>query len=287
MRHTLLALLLAATFGQASAACPVTELKAAAGADWKVADDGVRQALAVASLDCLADPDPLLRDTLAFSALQAWMRGGQLQMATVQTVRLTLLPRLTAPDGAGFGRPFAALVLAEVARIDRLQPYLTPAQRAELVEAAANYLAGVRDYRGFDAREGWRHGVAHGADLMLQLSLNAALQPAALQRLLGAIGQQVAPAGEHFYHYGEGERLMAPVYYLARRADIGCGEWERWLAAVSAGDSSSQSQATLARRHNLKGFLQPLALQLEQGQDPNARACLLPLVRRTLLQLSQ
>jgi hypothetical protein len=285
MRHLMLALLLAATVGQASASCPAAALTVAAGADWKINDDQARQLLAIASLDCLADPDPQLRDTLAFSALQAWMRAGQLQTATVQTLRSSLLPRLTAPDAAGFGRPFAALALAEVARVDRLQPILTPAQRSELVEAAANYLAGVRDYRGFDEREGWRHGVAHGADLVLQLSLNPALEQAALARLLEAIGQQVAPPGEHFYHYGEGERLMAAVFYLARRAAISCPDWERWLAGISAIGQGPPTQATLARRHNLKGFLQALALQLEQNQDSGGRICLLPLVRRALVQL--
>ena len=35
-----------------------------------------------------------------------------------------------------------------------------------------NIALSVRDYRGFDAKQGWRHGVAHGADLLLQLSRN-------------------------------------------------------------------------------------------------------------------
>jgi hypothetical protein len=51
----------------------------------------------------------------------------------------------------------------------------------------------VRDYRGFDTAEGWRHGVAHGADLALQLVLNPAVDKPQIERLLAAVGRQVAP----------------------------------------------------------------------------------------------
>lgn len=159
------------------------------------ADAATRDRLALALLNCLDSPDPALRDGVAFEALQAWMRGRQLAVPVLQQLRMTLQARLAAtPDAAGFGQPFAALVLAELARVDRLQPFLSAAERAAVVDSAVAYLAGVRDRRGFDAREGWRHGVAHGADLMLQLSLNPALQPAQAQAMLQAIASQVLRA---------------------------------------------------------------------------------------------
>src|SRR5258705_220852 len=78
-------------------------------------------------------------------------------------------------------------------------------------------LLGVTDRRGFDATQGWRHGVAHGADLLLQLGLNPALSAAQLDAIVQAIASQVAPAGEHFYVYGEPERLARPIAYIAKR----------------------------------------------------------------------
>jgi hypothetical protein len=35
--------------------------------------------------------------------------------------------------------------------------------------ALAALVRSIRDYRGFDEREGWRHAVAHTSDAMLQL----------------------------------------------------------------------------------------------------------------------
>jgi hypothetical protein len=164
--------------------------------------------------------------------------------------------RLSAPDPNGFERPFAALVLSEVARADRIEPYLDAEARRRLFDDAIAYFSNVRDYRGFDAREGWRHGVAHGADLMLQLSLNPALGKPEIERIMTAIAGQVTP-GEHFYIYGEPERLARPIVFMSQRGLLTEAEWTRWFAQFipAAGENLFASQAGLARRHNVNAFL--------------------------------
>ena len=250
--------------------------------------DAARQSLALELLDCLADPDPVLRDELAFEALSSWMRGKALTVPTLQAIRRRLSAILDGPaDEAGFRQPFAALALAEVARVDRLQPFLSAPERAALVAVAAAYLAAVRDYRGHDTQQGWRHGVAHGADLALQLSLNPALQREQAETLLAAIASQVMPAGDHAYRYGEGERLMAPVFYLGRRAWWQADDWQRWFAALSArrGPSQPATPLTLARRHNLSLFLSALYVAVQENSDADLKARLLPGLRKALTEL--
>ncbi|WP_342118446.1 DUF2785 domain-containing protein [Pseudoduganella sp. OTU4001] len=272
----------------AGGACPAPALREAKSAKWQIDDDARRQSLALQSLACLRSPNPLERDELAFEALQAWMRADKLDTATVQELRTRLSAQLTAPDPQGFGRPFAALVLADVARVDRIKPYLSAEQRAQLVGTAADYLRNVRDYRGFDEKQGWRHGVAHAADVMLQLSLNPALTRAEHEQMLAAIASQVAPPGEHFYRYGEGERLMAPVFYLSRAKTLECSDWDGWFAKLAAAPAASATrQAALARKHNLKSFLQPLYLNISESKDEAQRGCLKPLILRTLKQAAE
>ncbi len=279
--------------GVAFAACPPEgisrgQLTALKAAKWEVPDNTQRQQMATRLLACLADPDPALRDDIAFESLQAWMRTQKLDPATLQAIRSTLLARLKAPDAAGFAQPFAALVLAEVARADRVKPYLTPAERTGLVQDAAAYLSGVRDYRGYDEKEGWRHGVAHGADLTLQLSVNPALAKTDHQAILGAVAAQLRAAGAqaHFFHYGEGERLMAPVFYLARRGELDGAEWEAWFAALAPSPfQRPPTQAALAYRHNLKTFLAPLYVSLSETKDVAQRARVLPYVTKALGKL--
>jgi hypothetical protein len=276
----------------AGAACPPeamsgSELAGLRGAKWAVADHARRQALAIGMLACLADPDPALRDDVGFESLQTWMRAQQLEPATMQALRAALQARLTATDSTGFAQPFAALALAEVARADRIKPYLSEAERGALVRAATGYLAGVRDYRGYDEKEGWRHGVAHGADLMLQLALNPALGKPEHMAMLAAIASQLSKPGTqvpaHFYRYGEGERLMAPVFYLAHRNTLAGADWEAWFAALAP--APGQSQTTLAYRHNLKGFLYPLYASLADSGNQAQRARLLAIVTKALKQL--
>jgi len=277
--------------GIATAACPPAAadrgaLEALARSEWKVEDDQRRQALAVALLDCLASPDPALRDDLAFAAIQHWSRARQLAPTTLQTLRATLVDRLAAVDPDGFARPFAALALAEVARADRVAPFLSADERAGIVRAGTTYLAGVRDHRGFDERDGWRHGVAHGADLMLQLALNPALDRAQLDALLAAIAAQVMPTG-HFYVYGEGDRLMAPVFYVGRRQALSAAEWNAWFAALAARLPRREppTQASLAARHDLAAFLLPLYASLREQGTPEMQARMLPGVTAALRAL--
>lgn len=277
------------------AACPpdgysIAQLQDLKTHQWRIADPQQRQQLATSLSDCLADSNPILRDEIAFEALSHWMREGLLSTATVQGLRTQLLQRVRTPvptTDPGFSQPFAALVLAEIARVDRLQAFMTTEQRQDMVDAAADYLPAVRDFRGFDEQQGWRHGVAHGADWMLQLALNPALNHAQQLQILHAVATPVRN-DQHFYHYGESSRLMAPVFYLARRSDISNEEWAQWfndlLPIASAAEITNQ--ARLARHHNLTTFFHALYINLQETPTPTVREKLLPLVIKSLKKLN-
>lgn len=289
MRRAACALALAAA-GSGHGACPPAgetraSLQALKAAEWKQPEDGAkRQALALALADCLSDPDPALRDTLAFDGLQHWMRTGRLDDATVATLRQRLLATLAAPpDAAGFAQPFAALVLAEVARIDRLRGNLSDEERAALVAQGSAWLANWRDVRAYDEKEGWRHGVAHGGDLMLQLALNKRLQRTQADALLGAIASQVLPAGDHAWRHGEPDRLAAPVFYLAQGPLLAAADWERWLTELALKRQRTPvSATTLAQKHNLSAFLNSLYVAVQEAGSADVKARLLPGLRKAL-----
>ncbi len=228
---------------------------------WTIADDATRNAVALGLASCLGDPDTAVRDGIAFEALQHYMREGQLTHETLTALNADLQAKLTAPDPQGFQRPFAALVLADVARADRINPWMSTEQRAQLVDASIIYLRGINDYRGFTPGEGYRHATAHTADLMLQLVLNPALGKPELIRMRDAIAAQIAPAG-HYYIHGEGERLARPILFMATRNVFDETEWTAWFTEVSgpgplglSWDDWYLSDAGLARRHNLMMFL--------------------------------
>jgi len=243
-----------------------------------VGDDQERNALAIGLLACLANPDPAVRDGVVYEGIAHWLRDDSPSRRTIDSLFAGLMEQISAgPDSNGFRQPFAALILSEVARTDRMAETLTDAKREKLVEAAAGYLSGVRDYRGFSEAEGWRHGVAHGSDLVLQLVLNPHIDADQVQRLVAAVFSQVAPDGELFYHYGEPERLARATFYAWRRDVVGHSAWAEWFEAVSSPQplegwqASFSSQAGLAKRHNTLAFLLVMHLYATAAENEQGR----------------
>ncbi len=292
MRRLLILLACPVLAVAAQAACPAASATQLREALKPEASEGERAALQTHALNlasCLANPDPALRDGLGFELLSTWMRAKALKPETLQVLRARLLPVLSGPDiTSGFHAPFAALMLAEIARVDRLQPFLSPGERQDLLERACAYLAGVRDYRGFTAGEGWRHGVAHGADLLMQLSLNPALDAAGQRRILLAVASQVLAAGGQAYQFGEGQRLARPALFAAARGELSAEDWQQWLTSTlaAAAPSTSPDAALLVRIHNAREFLWPLYVSLNESRDEAAKARLLPAVRVALQKLN-
>ena len=270
------ALRMPATRSAASCPPPGTDraaLEALRDRQFTIAEDARRNALALELLECLGHPDPFLRDDIAYTGLAAMMRRDEITHETARQMleRLTKLLLQDTADDDGFRRPFAALVLAEVARMDRIDPFLSPPEREGLVRTAKNYLAGVWDYRGFSDSEGWRHGVAHGADLVLQLSLNERVDANGLQTLLGAVFGQVVPSSGHSYRFGEAQRLARPVLFAAQRGLIEEATWVAWFDALinpapfKDWASTYRSQSGLARIHNTRAFAYELEVRLKRN----------------------
>jgi hypothetical protein len=86
------------------------------------------------------------------------------------------------------------------------------------------------------------------------------------------------PATGHFYVYGEGERLMAPVFYIGRRGALSSAEWSEWFARLSARRPKAvrPTQASLAANHDLAAFLMPLYASLRESGTAEMQAQMLP-----------
>lgn len=231
----------------------------------------------LALADCLGDPSPAVRDGFAYERFAGVLRSGDVAPATLRALVADLSPRLRKTDADGFEAPFAALVLSEVARVDRVAPYLDDVERSRMVAAAAEYLVSVTDYRGFIEGQGWRHGVAHASDFAMQLSLNPKLSREQGGRLLAAIGSQVAPSPGHSYVFGEPGRLARPVYFLMLNGRVDNAASAAFFEAIAPDDSARwqapyRSTAGLAALHNTRAFAQSLFVYASASDDPRAGA---------------
>ncbi len=281
---------------QTHPACPPADfprqrLDALKAQDFALENAADRERLVLALLPCLDHPDPALRDGIAFEAFSTWLRADQIDTPTRRVMVQTLLPKLRQSDEVGVSAPFAALVLAELARSDHMSPWLEAGERSALVDAAVDYLENVDDYRGFETGVGWRHGVAHGADLVLQLALNPELEASALDRLSQAITAQVAPSSGHPYIHGESMRLARALFHIARRNLRSSEHWTALLNEVASPaplpnwGAAFESEAGLAKRHNTLDFLSHLYLLVQESGNADVQAALLPGLRAALRRL--
>ena len=233
---------------------------------YDIADPGRRERFAMELVECLGDPDPQIRDGIAFEGFVTLLRGKQLRPAAIKTLLSTMTSQLASDneDSLGFRKPFLALALAEVARTDRVEQIFSQAERSELVATATNYMRSISDYRGFDEEEGWRHAVAHTADLQMQLTLNSLVTQEQLRQIRDSIATQVAPQGEHFYVYGENERLARPILFMASRDAFTEQQWIDWFTNLAAADPYENwsdvfsSQTGLAKLHNSRAFAEAI-----------------------------
>lgn len=230
---------------------------------FEIKNDAERHKLAMQLLHCLAIPNADIRDGVAFTGLSNWLRGNKLTIEMHRLMFTTLIENfgIETLDEHGVYQPFVALVLSELARADRKSPFLDAKQRQFLVTKSTTYMAEINDYRGFDEIVGWRHNVAHTADIFLQLALNPAITQGQLTDMLNAIGQQVLPTNVHFYTYGEPERLATAMLYILLQNMHSEQDWQNWLqryitpAPLKNWQQAYTSQQGLAKLHNARAFL--------------------------------
>lgn len=230
-----------------------------------------RQVLIEQLAICLSSPDPEIRDGIAYEGLSSMLRKNFLDAEQLRNLRAKLYLQLAAEDSDGVSKPFAALMLSEVARTDRIEAWMSEQERAEMLAFAIRYMETIRDYRGYDPDFGWRHGVAHGADWLMQLALNPKLDNMQLRQLTDAVASQVIASNGHAYVFGEPGRLARPIIFAAKRGIRSEMEWQAWLNAIVAGIGDSASAYKnlnwLYARHNVSGFLDTLYLETDLAGD--------------------
>jgi Protein of unknown function (DUF2785) len=240
----------------------------------------------------LASPDPELRDELAYTIIDQWVRHQDVSPADLNT--LTDAWRANLRSGIGesgtdsiFKRSFSALCLASLAQRDLKTPFLGAERYQALLSDALTYLKDERDLRGFDPAKGWIHATAHTADLLANLASNPLLKPEDQARMLTAISVRLSSALQIF-SYGEQDRLSVVASSLAERKDFDVAAFYRWLTEVNADQkvwSDSPPHLELLQTfENDNYMLQALAAHLsaepESPQIANARKTVLQILQQ-------
>jgi hypothetical protein len=242
----------------------------------KVPDDRPLADLTTELTAMLGDPDPAVRDGIAYPTLTAWIADG---------VYDDLLEGLGDGMGAGlavglgedgtdtvFRRSFSVLVLAECVERDNAVHLVPAGTMVRWGDRVASWFVRERDLRGFVPGKGWAHAMAHGADAIAALAASEAMGRLELTVLLDVLADRLLlPTDYHLVH-GETDRLARATMRILRRDLVGLEVLEPWLARLSLsarvhgfGDTDPFLVAG-----NVQSYLRSLHLQLALAPKPPA-----------------
>jgi hypothetical protein len=239
----------------------------------------------------LGSPDPEMRDDLAYTIIDQWVRHQDVSAADLNSLADAWRENLRAGIGESgtdsvLKRSFSALCLASLARRELQAPFLGAERYQALLADALTYLKEERDLRGFDPVKGWIHATAHTADLLANLAGNARLKAEDQARLLGAVSERLSSAHQIF-SYGEQDRLSLIAAALAKRSDFDAAAFKRWLSELNTDqkvwNDSPPRLELLQTFENDTTMLQALAAHL--SADPETPP--LADARKSVLQLLQ
>jgi uncharacterized protein DUF2785 len=240
----------------------------------------------------LGSTDPELRDDLAYTIIDQWVRHQEVPAAELNSLAEAWRANLRAGIGESgtdtiFNRSFSALCLASLARRELKTSFLGPERYQALLDNALTYLKEERDLRGLDPAKGWIHATAHTGDLLANLAGSPLLRAGDEARLLRAISERLSTARQIF-SYGEQDRLSLIAVLLVERKDFDSVAFSRWLSELNTDqrvwNDSPPHQDLLQTFENDTYMLQALAAHLSaEPESPTiteARKAVLQLLQR-------
>ncbi|CAL9526317.1 hypothetical protein SUDANB120_03947 [Streptomyces sp. enrichment culture] len=215
----------------------------------------------------LADPDPEVRDGAPYRVLAAWIRRGAVPADRRLALGDEMAERFAHPEVQA--RTFAPLVLDMLVTRGDFRP--------AWVDAFERWYPAEADLRGHDARLGWLHAVAHGADLLGTFGLRREVPPA---RMLALAAARLTAPTAHVYEQREDDRLASAAARVLTRPDLTEDDATAWLEPLAA-DLRTLGRGPLpARASNLLRTLHALYLLADRGLRPAPGAAPVPLAHR-------
>src|SRR3954453_15521593 len=186
----------------------------------------------------LGDPDPDVRDGIAFPTMAPWIDEG-----VYDDLLVGLGDGMCHGLDIGLGevesdtvfrRSFSALILTEC--IDRPPRAALGGPNVVLRwgDKIMSWHARERDLRGFVPGKGWAHAVAHGADALGTLAHSPHVAANELTVLLDVIADRVLLPVEQLFANGEPDRLAGATMAVLPRDTLPMKVIEPWIARLAA-----------------------------------------------------
>ncbi|MFF2779247.1 DUF2785 domain-containing protein [Streptomyces sp. NPDC058052] len=210
--------------------------------------------LAAELAEALRHPDPDLRDGAPYVVLRTWIQRDVIDGPLRARLGAVMADRFDDPEVQA--RTFAPLVLDMIVGRGDFDPAWLAAFR--------RWYPAETDLRGYDARLGWLHAVAHGADLLGTFGLHPDVDPREMLALAAA--RLVAPT-DALFGQQEDDRLAQGVARTLTRPELSEADAVGWLDALASDFAAGRRglPTTAAHTSNAMRTLRMLYLLADTG----------------------
>ncbi|HEY6740489.1 MAG TPA: DUF2785 domain-containing protein [Actinopolymorphaceae bacterium] len=239
-------------------------------------DDRSLDDLTAELVQMIGDPDPTIRDGIAYPVLSTWIDEGvydDLLTGFGDGVSEGLFVGLGESEtDSVLRRSFSALLLAEAVARDDVARVVHSDAIFRWGDRAASWFVRERDLRGYVEGRGWAHAIAHGADLIGALGRSHHFGKLELTVLLDVIADRLLTPTPYRLTHGEDDRLAYAVMAILHRNQIGIEVLEPWIERLLQGilppqtdDNGPAPEWPSPAAVNTERFLRSLHLQLALG----------------------
>jgi len=177
-----------------------------------------------------------VRDDVAYPILARWTARGVLD-GHLAALGDRMAERLRHEEIQA--RTFAALILGWVVLRDASTWELAAERVPRWQSEFAAWWRGEADLRGWDARLGWLHAVAHGADTLRAFGRSPRLGAPQLAGLLDLAAERLLDDGSYLFAQGEDDRVAYALASVLTRVELSVADATAWLdhlqEAIEAG----------------------------------------------------
>lgn len=228
--------------------------------DLAMPDDRPREELIAELTVMLADPDPAIRDDLAYPIFATWIVRGYVD-GSIRDIGDTVAAMFEHDEIQA--RTFAALILAAVVRRDADTGEVPRVAMLGWRDRFARWWRTETDLRGFDDHLGWLHAIAHGADVVRAFARSPQLDQDDLDGLLRLTADRLlAPTDYRFSQFEDARLAYAATSVLARPE---LTEPIAWLDSVHAAIDAGEPGRTPIWAANTVETLTTLYVQVTRG----------------------
>ncbi|NTV36537.1 MAG: DUF2785 domain-containing protein, partial [Anaerolineaceae bacterium] len=227
----------------------------------------------------LGSADSDLREN-SLTVLDEWIEMGKYQPNELIKIGDQMAMNITTGLGESgtdsvFLRAFSALILGTVVTFDEKlfekgQSFLPSDVFMSWFEASLEYYAGEKDFRGHLPEKGWAHSIAHGGDLLQELSRCRFLKREHLESIMNVVANKFTSPADLPLLYDEDERNSRVVITCMLRDLLDIEFMTGWVDQIVHADGGNWRAAYLEAktnnaRVNAKVFLRSLYFMLKFG----------------------